>query len=142
MWVKILLNYIMGYVRINIEGYYIERFINICTNKKITIWKLKREKNISLKFNAGISDFKEITKIAKTLQCKTKIEKKKGLPFILNKYKKRKIFVIALLILIITIGISSNYVWNIEVKSENNEEFEGIYEDLEEAGLSTRKSKI
>ena len=85
MWVKILLNYIMGYVRINIEGYYIERFINICTNKKITIWKLKREKNISLKFNAGISDFKEITKIAKTLQCKTKIEKKKGLPFILNK---------------------------------------------------------
>lgn len=142
MWVKILLNYIMGYVRITLEGYYIERFINICTNEKITIWKLKREKNINLKLNVGISDFKEIAKIAKKLQCKIKVEKKKGLPFIMHKYKKRKVFVIALLIVILAIGISSNYIWNIEIKSENNEEFEGIYEDLQEAGLSTRKSKI
>ncbi len=142
MWVKILLNYIMGYVRITLEGYYIERFINICTNEKITIWKLKREKNINLKLNVGINDFKEIAKIAKKLQCKIKIEKKKGLPFIMHKYKKRKVFVIALLIVILAIGISSNYIWNIEIKSENNEEFEGIYEDLQEAGLSTRKSKI
>ena len=142
MWVKILLNYIMGYVRITLEGYYIERFINICTNEKITIWKLKRENNINLKLNVGINDFKEIAKIAKKLQCKIKIEKKKGLPFIMHKYKKRKVFVIALLIVILAIGISSNYIWNIEIKSENNEEFEGIYEDLQEAGLSTRKSKI
>ena len=142
MWVKILLNYIMGYVRITLEGYYIERFINICTNEKITIWILKREKNINLKLNVGINDFKEIAKIAKKLQCKIKIEKKKGLPFIMHKYKKRKVFVIALLIVILAIGISSNYIWNIEIKSENNEEFEGIYEDLQEAGLSTRKSKI
>ena len=29
MFIKILLNYILGYVRITVEGYYIERFINL-----------------------------------------------------------------------------------------------------------------
>ena len=144
MWVKILLNYIFGYVKINIEGYYIERFINICTNQKIVIWNLKRDKSINLKLNVGIQDFKEIIKIAKKTQCKVKIEKKKGIPFIMHKYKKRKIFAIALIMLIFVIGISSTYIWNIEIKAENDEEFEGIYQDLEDAGLKvgTKKSKL
>ena len=144
MWVKILLNYIFGYVKINIEGYYIERFINICTNQKIVIWNLKRDKSINLKLNVGIQDFKEIIKIAKKTQCKVKIEKKKGIPFIMHKYKKRKTFAIALIILIFVIGISSTYIWNIEIKAEANEVFEGIYQDLEEAGLKvgTKKSNL
>ena len=42
MLVKVLFCYIYGFVRVSIEGYYIERFINICTNKKIIIWNLKK----------------------------------------------------------------------------------------------------
>ena len=32
MFVKLLVRILLGYVRIEVEGYYIERFINICTN--------------------------------------------------------------------------------------------------------------
>ena len=35
MLIKILLRYIFGYIRVTVEGYYIERFINICTTNKI-----------------------------------------------------------------------------------------------------------
>ena len=45
MLIKILLSYILGYVTVTIEGYYIERFINICKSKKIAIWNLKRNNN-------------------------------------------------------------------------------------------------
>ena len=48
MLIKVLLCYICGYIRVSVEGYYIERFINICTNKKIIIWNLKRDKNVKL----------------------------------------------------------------------------------------------
>ena len=65
MFIKILLNYILGYVRITVEGYYIERFINICRNNKIIIWNLKRNKSVQLNLNIGIKDFKKIKKIAK-----------------------------------------------------------------------------
>ena len=64
MFIKILLKYILGYVRITVEGYYIERFINICTTSKILIWNLKREKGVRLYLNIGIKDFFEAVKIA------------------------------------------------------------------------------
>lgn len=144
MLIKILLSYILGYIRVSAEGYYIEKFINICTNKKIIIWNLKRDKNVKLHFNVRIDDFREITKIAKKIKCKIKIEKKKGLPFLLNRYKKRKLFAIFIIVIIsIVIGLS-NFIWNIEIKEESGQELEGIYQDIIDSGLNTGtlKSKI
>ena len=141
MFIKIILNYIIGYLRISIEGYYIERFINICKNKKIVIWNLKREKEIDLKLNIGIRDFKEICKIAKKTRCKVKIETKKGIPFLINRYKKRKIFIFLLIVIVALILLSSNFVWNVEIVEENNNILENIEQDLEEAGLKTGKLK-
>ncbi len=137
MFIKIWLSYILGYLKISIEGYYIERFINICKNDKITIWNLKRNKNIKLTLNIRTSEFKKICKIARKTKCKVKIENKKGLPFLLHKYKKRKIFIVLLLILIILIGLSSNFVWNVDIVEENNQVLENISYDIENAGLKT-----
>lgn len=138
---KNLESYISGYLRINIEGYYIERFINICRKENIPVWNIKKEKEIRLAFNIKIKDFKKICKIAKITKCKLKIKKKKGFPFILNRYRKRKIFAIFLIIVIILIGMSSNYVWNIEVIEENGNNLENIMQNLNQSGLVVGKRK-
>ncbi|MBS5857412.1 MAG: sporulation protein YqfD [Clostridia bacterium] len=138
---KNLESYISGYLRINIEGYYIERFINICRKENIPVWNIKKEKDIRLAFNIKIKDFKKICKIAKTTKCKLKIKKKKGFPFILNRYKKRKIFAIFLILVIILIVMSSNYVWNIEVIEENGNNLENIMQNLNQSGLAVGKRK-
>lgn len=144
MFIKILLSYILGYLKISVEGFYIERLINICRNQKITIWNIKKKDDVKVYFNIITSDFKNVVKIAKKTQSKIKIEQKKGLPFLLNKYKKRKIFFIFLLILIILIMLSSNFVWNVEIVEENGEKLENIEQDIENAGLKigTLKQKI
>ena len=144
MLIKILLRYILGYVRITVEGYYIERFINICTTNKILIWNLKREKGVKLHLNIGIQDFYKAIEVAKKLKCKIKIDKKRGIPFIANKYRKRKAFLISLIIILVALYVSSNYVWNIEIQIEDNLQLENIAEDIEEAGLKIgmRKSKV
>ena len=141
MFIKMLIGYIVGYVRIVVEGYYIERFINLCTSQKIAIWSLKREKNVKLFLNVGIHDFKKLIPIARKVQCKVKIQKKKGIPFILNRYKKRKIFLAFFLIIVTLLFISSNFVWNVEIREENNLEIENIMQDLEEQGLKPGVSK-
>lgn len=138
---KNLESYISGYLRINIEGYYIERFINICRKENIPVWNIKKEKDIRLAFNIKIKDFKKICKIAKTTKCKLKIKKKKGFTFILNRYKKRKIFAIFLILVIILIVMSSNYVWNIEVIEENGNNLENIMQNLNQSGLAVGKRK-
>ena len=70
MYIGIILRLIFGYVRIEVEGYYIERFINICQNKKILIWNLKRQKGVKLYLNIGIKDFKKLKAIARKTKCK------------------------------------------------------------------------
>ena len=144
MYIGILLRLIFGYVRIEVEGYYIERFINICQNKKILIWNLKRQKGVKLFLNIGIKDFKKLKNIARKTNCKIKISKKKGIPFILHRYKKRKIFALFLILIAFAIYTSSKYVWNIEVQVEDNLQIEQIEEDLANLGLrkGVRKSKI
>ena len=141
MLIRILFKYILGYVRITVEGYYIERFINICTTNKILIWNLKREKGVKLHLNIGIQDFYRAIDVAKKLKCRIRIERKKGIPFFLNRYRKRKSFVISLIIILIALYVSSNYVWNIEIQIEDNLKLENIEEDIEKAGLQTGMSK-
>ena len=141
MLIKILFGYILGYVTITIEGYYIERFINICKNRKIAIWNLKRNGEISLTFRSGVKDFKGICNIAKKVKCKVKIKNKRGLPFLLHKYKKRKIFVILLILIVVLIVLSSNFVWNVDIVEEKGNELENIEKDIEEAGLKVGELK-
>lgn len=137
MILKIILSYIIGYLKISVEGYYIERFINICKNKNITIWNLKRNKNILLMFNIRIKEFRDMCKIAKQTNCKVKIISKNGLPFLIHRYKKRKIFIFLLLLIICFIWISSMFVWNVDIIEENNQELVDIKRDIEEAGLKS-----
>ena len=135
MFFKILIYYILGYVNISVEGYFIERFINICISKRILLWNLKRKKSSFLYVNISMKEFKKIKQIAKITKCRVKIEKKKGLPFLLHKYKKRKLFLIALITIIIFIFGLSNFVWNIEVIGNETIQSEEIIKQVNENGL-------
>ena len=136
-----LLQYLTGYVNITVEGYYIEKFINICTNKNIMLWNLKRESSIVLRASIHISDFKLLKRICKDTRCKVKIEKKKGFPFVIKKYKKRKVFIgLLIAIIFIIIGLS-NFIWNIEVEGLETISKQDILNLAETEGLAVGKFK-
>ena len=136
-----LLQYIEGYVNIVVEGYYIERFINICSNKQIDLWNLKRIDSITINASIKISEFKKLKQICKKTKCKVKIKNKKGLPFIVRKYKKRKVFIGFLLLIIIVIISLSNFVWNIEVEGTTSINPQEIINIAKEEGLDIGKLK-
>lgn len=144
MLLKILINYILGYVNISVEGYFIERFMNICISKNILLWNIKREKSTFLYANVGIKDFKKLKEISRKTKCKINIKDKRGLPFILNRYKKRKIFLILLILFFIIIFTLSNFIWNIDIIGAQKISKTEIIQLLEENGLSTGvpKNKI
>ena len=141
MYFEILLSYILGYVNIEVEGYFIERFINICNSKKIFLWNMKRKHSTIIRVNIGIRDFKRIKEIAKKTKCRVKIQKKRGIPFILHKYKKRKIFAIFFILLIIAVIALSNFIWNIEVTGNNKISAEEIIKDLADDNFKVGTSK-
>lgn len=141
MLFKILLKNLIGYVNIKIEGYFVEKFINKCINNKIFFWNIKREKSTIVYTNVGINEFKKIRKIAKETKCKVEILDKKGLPFLLYRYKKRKVFlIVVILIFALLIGLS-RFIWNIKIEGLDKIEKSEIENILNENGLTTGKLK-
>ena len=145
MLLKLIINYILGYLTINVEGYFIERFINMCRNKNILLWNIKRKNSSFIICKIGIKEFKKIRDIGKKTKCKITITSKKGIPFIFEKYKKRKIFLLMMCIISGLLFVLSQFVWNIEVKitgdTLNEDE---IINSLNENGLyiGEKKSSI
>ena len=141
MNLNILLSYIYGYVDIEVEGYYIERFINICASKRIYLWKINRSKSTILYARIKREDFKKLRGICKKTQCKLKVKNKKGISFKLNQYKKRKVFVLFLFIILFIIIALSNFVWNIEITGNSKISSEDILSIVRENGLDIGKMR-
>ena len=135
MFFRILLRYILGYIRIRIEGYSVEKLINIAIKKKVFFWNVKREKTTIIYTNIGVKEFKDLIQIAKETNCRVKILDKKGIPFILNKYKKRKIIIFFLLFFIILLMALSQFIWNIKIEGNEKISTEEISSILENKGI-------
>ena len=44
MFFRIILKYILGYINIKIEGYSVEKLINICIKNGMLLWNIKEVK--------------------------------------------------------------------------------------------------
>lgn len=141
MFFKSLYLFFFGYVHILIEGFFIERFINICMNDNIILQDLHREKGTILKAKILKSDFKKIKKVAKKTKCRVHIKKKVGLPFFINRYRKRKSFAIALVVIAIFIFTTTRFIWNIEIVGNKNVTKEEILLSVKEYGIEVGKMK-
>lgn len=144
MFLKVWLNYLTGYVKIKVESYFIERFINICISKKILLWNMKRNKSTILYANISIRDYKRLKEICKKTKSRVNIENKRGLPFLLHRYRKRKIFLVLLAVLILGLIVTSNFIWNVEVIGNTRIPTEEIISELQNQGLKAgiNKTKI
>lgn len=141
MQFKIFTSHIKGYVDILIEGYYIERFINICTAKRIFLWNLRRDKSTILLASVSVKDFKKLKFICRKTGCKMKIQEKKGVPFFLQRYKKRKVFLALCIFMILLMIVLSNFIWNVEVQGNDHIDANEILSVAEKSGLSIGKFK-
>lgn len=141
MFLRFVYMFFTGFVTIEVEGFFIERFLNICRNKNIFLQDLSREMNTYIKVKILKADFKEIRHIAKKTKCKVKIKKKSGIPFVINKYRKRKVFAVAILVIAIFIFIVTKFIWNIEIKGNENIDTEEIKQLVAEYGITEGKLK-
>lgn len=132
---KKIIMFFIGYVNISVEGFFIERFINICKSKNILLQNIYLQNDTYLKTKILKSDYKEIVHIAKKVKCKIKIENKVGIPFLINKYKKRKIFAIAILVIAIFICICTRFIWNIDIVGNEEISNEEIMELVQKYGI-------
>ncbi|MCH5274387.1 MAG: sporulation protein YqfD [Lachnospiraceae bacterium] len=108
------LKWVRGYVQIKVWGFAPERFLNLCSNKNILLWDIKKDGDIyylciSL---AGFYRLKEITRKTGT---RVVILKRCGLPFLVPQILSRKVFVLGLFAACFFWFWSSRYIWEINI---------------------------
>ena len=136
---KIIYLYILGYVDIRVSGYFTERFVNLCFAKSVFLWKLDRISSFEIGARISVKDFKKIRQIAKTSKCKIHISSKKGVPFLLHRYQKRKMFAITFLVVAILVFGLTRFVWNVKINCDGEINRDKIISILSECGIEKGK---
>ena len=107
----------------------------------IFLWGIKRKRVTMLLSKIGADDLEKAKQIAEKHQCRITVKSQKGMPFLIEKYKKRKTFFIALLILAIALFTLSKFVWNIEINETQKIDSNEILQQVKESGLKIGKLK-
>ncbi len=130
-----IFTYIKGFVRVSVTGRFVERFLNVCMNRNIYVWNIKNRGSELLHVNMSIDGFKQMPSVAFKTKTKVKIISRHGLPFVLNKHKKRKVFLIAGTAAIMAFMFITSFVWVIEVDGNEKVSDEIIITALENNGF-------
>ncbi len=124
-----VLQYIRGYLRIRITGYSAERFLNACRHRGIQLWDMCSVHD-SYEMNISIRGFRKVKPIVKKTGVKIIIIERKGLPFFLYQYRKRKLFFVGAGVFFLLIYSLSTFVWSIDIRGNLTRTDETLLEFL------------
>ena len=138
-----LLKWLTGYVKLLITGARTERFLSLLKNKNIQIWKLEPVKD-GYTFFIMRPSIRELDAIRKKTGVHIKVLEKIGLPFLLFRYRKRKMLVAGLLAGIGLVYTGTLFIWDINVDGTYHYSSEQIKTRIETqyVSLGMKKSEI
>lgn len=115
-----IIRYAQGYVKIRVEGYSPERFLNLCRHHHIYIWGLTPCQN-AYEMYMSLGGFRKIRPIVRKTHTRILLVDRVGLPFFLHAYRKRKLFFVSFVLCIVLLFLYSGFIWDIHF--EGNEKW-------------------
>lgn len=125
---------IRGTVRFRAQDGFPERFLNLARQAGIHLWDLKRQDDY-IEGCVTARNYKKLRKPARRSGVKLRIAGKKGLPFLMHRYRKRSGIAVGLLVFCLLLFATSRFIWKIEVRGNERVPTEGILTVLESLGL-------
>ena len=134
------IQYIRGYVTIKVWGYSAERLLNLCGNHDILVWGIKDHGDYHT-MNISVRGFFALKPLLKKTGTRAAVLQRYGLPFLVSKMYRRKIFVIGLIGCMLFWILTSGYIWNIEIEGNFALTEDVLMDYLEEQGIHTAMKK-
>ena len=111
--VKEFCRYLQGYLKIRVWGYSPERFMNLCSNRGILLWDITRREADYLMY-ISLSGFFRLRPVVRKTGTRVAVLERRGLPFLLRRMRKRKVFVMGLPACLAFLIIMSRFIWAID----------------------------
>ena len=122
-------------IEVEIEGYFVERYINLCRSSNIEIWDIKQLTAGKIRFTSYAKNLKKMKSIVRKSKCRLKVLKKNGIYFKLFKYRKRRIAMYIFVGLCVGIYVFSKFIWKVNVAGNTNISDTEIFNTLKEFGI-------
>lgn len=126
--------YLRGSVRIRVKGLYLSRFLNLIIQKGIEYWDVCQTGGY-LEVSFAAKAFKDVAYCAKKSGNRIKVLDKRGVPFLMFRYRKRKLFCIGVLAALAIIMVLSNFLWTITIDGNTTLTKLEVLERLESFGV-------
>lgn len=110
----VLYRFVVGWLQVEFYGSNVSRFLNLCTRYEVQLWNLSETERGTVKACMYVQDLYVLQQAFRKTRVRFRINRRRGLPFFLHRYRKRKVFIMVLLCTMGMIGFLSTRIWRIE----------------------------
>lgn len=124
-----------GYLFLEIQSFMPEKLINILWKNGILVRELKKINVTSIIIKVASQDYSKIKEYCDRTGCKVKIIKKRGLSFIILKFKDRLALLFGIFIFSIILYTLSAFIWKIDISVDGSITPYEIRNELKDLGI-------
>jgi len=134
-----LIAWFSGYVVVKVTGGRLREFIFKLSVSDIKLWDLKNITDGFIIVNMYVDDYKLFCKISRKYGCKDTVIDRFGLPFFINKFKKRYVLTVGMILFVLCMYLLSSIIWKIEISGLEYTNKDVILNELDDMGITKWK---
>ncbi|MBQ8164209.1 MAG: sporulation protein YqfD [Clostridia bacterium] len=125
-----------NHVRVEINGKFPEKFINICIKRGVDLWNVEMHSNGTYHVNMKIKDFKhKIRSAALKTKCRVHVLERSGAGVIIYRYRRRLPLLCGSVLIAAAVWFSFTLLWSVEVSGGRGEDIVAANKILENMGI-------
>lgn len=130
-----VLRWCNGWVRVEAEGGFPERLLNRIAQKGIRVWGVRLQEE-RMRFYCFARDYRALRDCARHACVRMRVKRKRGLPFIINRYRHHKGLLVGALIYVAVLLLLSPRIWAIDVVGCSDEIAQQVLEQTADMGVT------
>lgn len=130
-----LVNALRGSVRLEVEGAFPERFLNLCAQRGILFWNVEWMEATRLRLTVTRRGSRQVAALGERTLCTVTPARRSGMPYFLARFKKRYAFWVGMGLSMAAVCVLSSFVLTIEVKGNTTVPTAQILTELRRQGL-------
>ncbi len=135
-----IMNALRGWARVELACRYSERAVNICARNHVEFWDLKRTPEGAAQMSVSLPGYVKLRQVARETGAFTvKIVRRSGAPFFLWRLRRRYVLLAGLLLCVLLTGLSSVFIWQIDVTGNQDVPSSKILAALKGEGVDIGK---
>ncbi|MFC4808232.1 sporulation protein YqfD [Paenibacillus sp. GCM10023250] len=129
------MQWLRGFVAVTIRGRELERLVNEALADGLRLWSIRRTKEGELGCFVVLGDYFRLRPLLKRTGCRVHVQERLGMPFWLQRMRKRVFFAAGLVLFFVGMYLLSSLVWSIDVQGNDKLSDEQILQAAKAEGL-------